>query len=482
MDSHSFLALRPEWILRNDGYKVVIYELSTSEMHYQILNPQVGVIVSLLNGQRTVAELAEIICYIGRLPTLDQANVLLSSTVEALNAGGEKVVVLDKPANWKACYDPLDFIVSPQEFAPEHRLKIPLSLMLFFSGICQTNCVYCYADTTNMRRLDHLPFEKWLNILLEARELGIRMIQLTGGDSLGRPDSIDFITHLIENEFLFLLSTKCYVSLADALKLVNAGFNMPVNGVSREFQVSIDSSDASVADYLAGRSGYFEQATRTVHNLKEAGIPVRVKAVLTPFNYQQMNEYVETFSALGVMNFMFSLYARSYYRHDDKLFMSDEMKAEIANLLNTIAQKHPEFKFEGDGTRFPSSTPSSGDTQEKHKLWGTRSGCSAGRTTLGIAPDGSAVLCEQMPLSKPYFVGNLTKQSILEVWNSHELLDFIYPPRDNFIGTPCYDCTDFSDCVYNIGYCFRDAYFAYGKLHHPPPRCPQAPSGARRWI
>ena len=480
LHDHDFPALHPEWVLRNDGRKVILYLMSNSEARYQILDPWTAVVVPFLDGQHTVTELTEIIRYVGSLPSTNQARSLLEGVVEDLNVGVEKIAMTDKPALWRVDYDPSDFIISPDNFASERRLAVPFTLLVYFSGWCQANCIYCYADLANMRRLEHLSLQQWLRIACEARELDIRIIQFTGGDTLGRPYSIDFVTHLIELRFLFLLSTKCYVSLADARRLVDAGFNEPVNSVHRDFQVSIDSPDPTVADCLVGCKGYLERATETVGNLIEAGIPARVKAVVTPFNYRQIRGQVETFAALGVRGLMFSLYARSHYRHDDSLFMSDEMKAETADVLSAIVEERPELTIEGDATR--SVPDSQDDPRQKEKKWAARSGCSAGRTNLGIAPDGRAVLCEQMPLTEPYFVGDLTEQSILEVWNSPKLLDFIHPPRERFVGTPCYNCADFDHCVHDMGHCFRDSFFAYGKLHHPPPNCPRAPAGAPRMI
>jgi radical SAM protein with 4Fe4S-binding SPASM domain len=479
LDDGCYLALRPEWILRNDDRQVIVYLLSNYEARYQVLDPAAALVASFLDGRHTVAELAEILRYVGGLSSADAGRLLLDRVVELLNAEVEKVAVLDKPASWQIDYRPLDFIISPRDFVFTHRLSRPLSLMLYFSAWCQTNCRYCYADLTGMRRLKHLSLAQWLPILRDARDLGIRMIQLTGGDPMGRPDSVNFVAHLIDMNFLFMISTKCYVSLVDAEQLVDAGFNETVSGVSRDFQVSIDSVDSTVVDYLMRSRGYLERATETVRNLLRAGIVPRVKAVLTPLNYRTVREHVDTFAALGIEHFQFSTYARSNYRHNDQLFMSDEMKAQTAQLLNAVQEDHPELTIEGDARKF---VPMSDDQHQKERRWADRTGCSAGRTNLGVAPDGHAVLCEQMPLSESYFVGDLTKQSILEVWNSRELLEFIFPTHERFVGTPCYGCSQFEYCINELGYCFRDSFFGYGRVHHPPPNCPRAPAGARPLI
>ncbi len=474
--------LRPEWVLRNDETKVICYLLSTEESSHLVLNPEVGFMASFLDGRQTVAEIADDLCYVGQIDSKAESRKLVSAVIDALNEGVERVALLESPAIDGPRYDPLDFIISPQHFEGNVRLRRPLTLLIYFCAWCSTRCVYCYADLENMRRCQHLPVAEWVRIAREAHELGVRIIQFTGGDTLGREDAIDFLCELIKLDFLFLVSTKCHVGPNDAQRLMDAGWNVPVNNVQREFQVSIDSCERETLKLLMGRDGYLEQATATVSNLLRAGISPRVKATLTSYNWRDVRGLVERFREMGVRCFRATLYSHSFYRHDDRLFMSEDMKKETAETLHALLSEYPELTIEGDAMQ-PLSADADNETEAGRKqAWNSRSNCSAGRTNIGVAPDGQAVLCEQMPLEPPYFVGDLTKQSILEVWNSTKLLDFVLPNRDLFSGTPCETCSEFEECVHHKGYCFRDSWFVYGKLHHPPPKCPWAPFMPFRFI
>ena len=473
LKDENILALKPEWVLVNDLRKVLLYRLSDDRLEYMTLDPGSSVVISLLDGKKTVKELLDNIRYLFDFPGDSSAKSFLEQLLTNVNERDEKVAILNEPVSWAVRYNPLDFLVSPEEFEKGCRLTKPLSLLIFFSGWCQTNCIYCYSDLSNMRRLEHLSLMQWMPILDQAHDLNIRMIQLSGGDPLGRPDSIKFLVSLLERKFVFMVSTKCRISLEDANMLADAGFNEPINGIRRSFQVSIDSPDPQIADYMTRSTGYLGRATESLLNLIEVGINPIVKAVLTPFNYQQAGDLIETFAELGVRSFRLANYGHSHYRHDNCLFLSDEMKAEASDQIKAIAFEHPDLIIEGDATKFePSPQTMARRSEEK---WKVRASCSAGRTNLGIAPDGKAILCEQMPFSIPYFVGDLTKQSILDVWNSTELLKFVYPPKEFFTDTPCSGCIDFQECVYDRGYCFREALFAFGRLHHPPPDCPRAP-------
>jgi Predicted Fe-S oxidoreductases len=260
-----YLSLRPEWVLRNDGDKVILYLTSTKNIEYEILDPVSATVISLINGRCCVGDLIKKISFLFDTST-DSSRSLLEGIVNVLNDKLEKIYVLDVPDTTAVEYNPLDFLVSPEEFTRHHRLARPLTLMLYFSGWCQTNCIYCYADLTNMRRLKHMSLGQWIKIMEQARDLGIRMLQLTGGDPMGRPDSAEFLARLTEMGFIFLVSTKCYVSLKDANRLAEAGWSHPVNGVNREFQVSVDSPDPETADRMMGCKGYLDRITETLQN------------------------------------------------------------------------------------------------------------------------------------------------------------------------------------------------------------------------
>ena len=43
---------------------------------------------------------------------------------------------------------------------------------------------------------------------------------------------------------------------------------------------------------------------------------------------------------------------------------------------------------------------------------------------MTITPDGKVVLCDTIPQEGIFVVGDVTAQSIMDVWNSEELLNF----------------------------------------------------------
>jgi radical SAM protein with 4Fe4S-binding SPASM domain len=98
---------------------------------------------------------------------------------------------------------------------------------------------------------------------------------------------------------------------------------------------------------------------------------------------------------------------------------------------------------------------------------------------MQIAPDGLVTLCEQMPQTKEHTIGDVRKQTIMEIWNSDRLLHYIYPDEDRFKGTACFDCGHFEECHRASGHCFRDALFFHGSRYMPV-NCPLAAKPLRQ--
>jgi radical SAM protein with 4Fe4S-binding SPASM domain len=169
-------------------------------------------------------------------------------------------------------------------------------------------------------------------------------------------------------------------------------------------------------------------------------------------------------------------YLRSLHRHQDRLFVNTEMLNGIRRQLDTVRERYPDIHLEENLTGVsptgvsPTGPPVS--PAERRSAWLDRTGCGGGWTALGIAADGRAFLCEQMALREPFVVGDATRQSLREIWDSPRLRAFIFPPRDRFTGTPCSPCPVFEECIWSRGRCYRDAYYSYGSVHHPPPSCP----------
>ena len=92
-----------------------------------------------------------------------------------------------------------------------------------------------------------------------------------------------------------------------------------------------------------------------------------------------------------------------------------------------------------------------------------------------ILPDGNLLGCEQIPQKPEYFLGNIAKDSLYNIWNSKSFKKKAYDiPMEKYKGTTCYNCPEFREChsALGKGYCMIESYKLFGTIYAPDVNCP----------
>jgi len=484
-DDH-YLAVRKEFIFKIDGSRPLLYSLDYINTQLYFLSPLEGLALSLLGGDKPFSTLRRMFASLfpgtegdslaGLLADVD-GRIRSSPSQTGIGADG-LIQTADAPIRDAQTFDPRAFVVSPSEYLARTadpktsvRLETPINIYTVFTHRCLTDCVYCYADRS--RRDGELPLARWRAILQDMRDLGIWMCSPDNGDTFARTDGIDLLECMLEHDMHFLLSTKAQLSREQIGRLVDAGFGRKVRGVvERRAQLSVDAADEDVSRRILRAPGVRPRGyLATVENFLAFGIMPKVKAVITGLNYHQAKPIVDLFHPCGAREFHFVRYHRSFHRHTDDLFVQPSHVASLRDQFQAIRDRYPDVQVVENLTQGPASAePLS--PERARALWDGRIGCGGGWSSLGIAPDGKAFLCEQMKMDAPYFVGDAQGQSIREIWDGEAMLRFIHPERELFKGTVCHECGEFEDCIWKKGRCYRDAYFSYGSIYDAPPLCP----------
>jgi MoaA/NifB/PqqE/SkfB family radical SAM enzyme len=481
MTEYSFQELprvSESWILRNDGKYILAYKPESERKIYKVLSEGEASIIPLFDGSNTVADIWDAfrrIYAISPHNTCDWLSYFEAILDSLISVDG--LISFDGKASPSLSGGKAGLIPDFSDYHfPSKRLVRPLSIALVFTNRCPCACIYCYAER---KMCTEVGLDVWLSVFEEIAANGISMVDVGGGDIFSRKDAFEILDEMVSRNFLFFLSTKSYISRYDADRLSEMGIGLrdiPVWN-ARPLQVSIDSADPETAAALVRSPGYLERAGETVDNLVKAGIAPRVKAVLTSLNAGAMEGIVRHFHARGVTEFNFAQYTRSSYRHDDRLFLSRDEKLRSRETSERLARD-----FAGIEIKFQDDISTDGGRKPSKEEWNARATCSGGRTSLQVKPDGDVTLCEQIPHAREFVVGNVFKDGISGVWNSRELGEFLYPPREKFKGTVCFDCPEFRDCFEQKGHCFRNAYYAYGTIYEARPECPRQKRPCPRMI
>jgi radical SAM protein with 4Fe4S-binding SPASM domain len=451
--------------MREDVRRVLLYkqELDSGAIaRLGRLHPVEAIVLAHFDGARTVREIEKTIQYL-----FDASAEDASAFIQGLLTRKRDCLTnVDNGSGLR--YDPGKFVI-PHDLIDVSTLRLyrPIVLSFRVHDDCMRDCIYCNVQKRSSRDLRLLPLGRYEELADECKDLGIAQVILSGGDPFMRDDIVRIVKLFTERSLQVFVSTKSHISEGLARQLAEIGLS--------RMQVSIDAADEAMADSLTRRPGSFKQMIASIRNLLRAGISVRSNCVMTRRNYRGALTLIDMLQDLGVSVVSLTSCARSLYReHAEELLLDPEEKA----WLETNVRALPGF-----GTAILLSTPvdhSMMSPEERSRGFASRAACTGGRWGFIVHSDGKVTLCDEMPLIEELIVGDLSWQSIQEVWDSENIARLIRPDREKFAGSVCFDCDVFNECHQLAGRCFRDAYKVYGRFHAPTPLCPRAPIGPRQ--
>lgn len=346
----------------------------------------------------------------------------------------------------------------------EVRLRVPNSMTLMLNTTCVTDCVYCYADRPTIQ--SPLPFERIKALLKEAYDLEMPYVEVDGGDFFAYPYWREMLAEMRKYDYAPTISTKYPLTecmVADLKKL----------GV-RRLQLSIDSvRHEEVQRMLNAGEGYLEQVLRGLRLLDEAGLEITVKPVITKYNdsEESVMETIDVMTSFkNVRRIHFTPADFSQFRPTSYYSTGDQ----LARLRTVVEQRNrtcaAELVFLGYGE--------CQTLEQRRASFPYRTMCTGNVHGFFVLPDGKVTICEQMYWHPFFILGDLSVQSIMEMWDSEKALSiWNFSQEEVREASPCKRCGEFDACRRGLGNCWRMAVSAYGPENYdfPSPNCPKAP-------
>ena len=385
-------------------------------------------------------------------------DILLSHAVNMDQTVSSLLIDADSPMGRSArIYDPRDFLVPAERInMSDIRFTIPCTLLVLPTMKCITNCCYCYADREGFRGRPEFDLTFFTKLLREMKKCGMETIDISGGDIFCRRDAFDLIECAFEEGMHIDIPTKYPLSKQQIEHLAKLGLS--------SIQISIDANRPEIIDMLVAKEpGYGMKILKTIDDLGEAGLQVRTNTVLTPYNIHEAPNLARYLAKKPhVFKSNFTCYERSLYWHNDSLFCCVEDISKFENEFNEIKAEFPHKKMNFDGAL---GNPYSGSQTERPDAFQKRIPCTANRRGFVVLPDGRATICEEIYLHESFILGDLNRQSLMEIWSSPKALQLARPEQGLVPDGPCKDCSDFSHCHEGRGRCVRETLKAYGYTH-----------------
>ncbi len=376
-------------------------------------------------------------------------------------------------------YNPYDFLIPNNQLDfKSHRLYEPLDTMIILNNICVTRCIYCYADKRELFPCK-IPFERLVEIIQEAKKIGMRAFNISGGELFTYKHWKEFLKELVKNNFDPYITTKYPLNERHIKELKDTGI--------KRIQLSIDTiKKDEMRKLLNVNEKYYDLILKTLKELDKNNFDIRINSQITSINHdivsmEEFFNYLLNFEnikhirvrATGFSSFPKGVDYSSIRPAKNKL-------NKIKDLVIKLREKHEE-RIKLDFFEYPERkyyiNPSA---EEKRINFKNRAQCSANFYSFNILPDGKVTICEELYWHPQFIIGDLMKQSIREVWNSEKALSLYHFSKDSVRDkSPCKTCNDenFNRCHRQKGACWKQVLYAYGEENwdYPDPRCQHAP-------
>lgn len=281
-----------------------------------------------------------------------------------------------------------------QELQEQNQLY---SVTFEMTYACNERCVHCYAhdDSSNMVT-ERIPAEKYKEVLDQLYDMKCMHIAFTGGDPFMYKDFLDVYRYARKKGFVCDLFT-------NALYLENHKSVMDeiITSRPRALYISLYGSNPTTHDSVTRVKGSFDKTISAVRELKAAGISVVFNVMIMTTNHHELDEIISLANKLGAEYrvSMSLIYTNAGSDSPMNYFVNDKMV--IKRVLGTVRQNMYSFDVAID------------DIEPGEYM------CSAGVTSLSIAPDGTVYPC--ISLKNP--LGNIQENTIDEVWKSHKRVE-----------------------------------------------------------
>ncbi|ASQ90174.1 hypothetical protein CHL67_03825 [Prosthecochloris sp. GSB1] len=294
---------------------------------------------------------------------------------------------------------------------------------------CNFTCDFCSKKDYATTDLDYAILE---NALSESLLLGLRKVELTGGEALLYPRFWDVVAYLRENDVMVQLVTNgSLIDRAVAGKLAEARINVAI---------SLTTLDPEEFSRVTGGKGEHRAVLETLEHLGDAGYRAdrypmfAIHSLGSRKNFGEL-ERLRNFAAQKGCGFVLNRAIPVGGLQADNVASTTDLK----RFLDNEAGDHQV------------SVPFSGDTP-----------CNRLKAGCYIGSDAKIHPCSGIDIE----VGDLRKESIATIWRESKILDRCRTIDDHLEGS-CGTCPERGRCYG----CRAVAYATWGSLTGPDPGC-----------
>ena len=311
----------------------------------------------------------------------------------------------------------------------EYDNYYPTVASLELTNTCNIRCKHCYGDFGERNNSCTINLDNIKKIISSLSEIGLSILELTGGDPTMNPHCSDAIEYAMESGIgtVMLLTNGINISpkLFNTLKKYKKNIYV---------QIDLHSLNETYYDWFTTSKGNLEKVKKNIEYLILNGIKVRICSIFTPGNIDEVYQIGKWAHEHGALEYAPSVVVNIGRSENNKglLFEDIDQLYKFKELQKSISIEYPGF------------------IQEVAEIEGmTRKNCGAIRSELSIDAFGNIKLCN-MDSGENFNLklGNVLKKSVKVIFdNNKEFLDSLLDVKlPDLTQNSCKNCSERTFC------------------------------------
>nr|WP_305792758.1 pyrroloquinoline quinone biosynthesis protein PqqE [Sedimenticola hydrogenitrophicus] len=324
----------------------------------------------------------------------------------------------------------------------------PLWLVLELTYRCPLKCPWCNNPLDFDELKNELTTEEWKKVLRDARAIGSLQLGFSGGEPMLRPDLEELVDEGNRLGYYTNLITSGMGLSKDRLsELKRCGL--------KQIQLSLQHSNREKNDIMVGVQSHDEKMA-VIEEIKAQGFPVVLNVPLSRYNIEAVDDIIDMAARTGVEYIEFANI--QYYNWallNRAALLPTREQIEYAEARVNEARKRL-----GNKPTIYFVVPDYFDGRPKACMNGW------GAIHLTIAPDGSALPCQEAQVMEGVDFPNVRDNDLGWIWRESPAFEMYR--GDAWMKKPCVDCDEKEK---DFGGCRCQAYLLTGDATNTDPAC-----------
>ena len=160
---------------------------------------------------------------------------------------------------------------------------------------CDLACVHCRAKAQPLPLPGELTHEEGLALIGEIAAMGARVLVLSGGDPLKRPDLLELVRHGKAQGLRM-------ATIPAATPLLTREVVQALKGAGLDqMALSLDASTPTAHDRFRGVEGAFQKTLEAIQWAHTVQLPVQINTVMSQHNLEDVDRLIEFVQQLGIV-------------------------------------------------------------------------------------------------------------------------------------------------------------------------------------